>query len=80
MVDVWFGNDVECKLQRGVEFPLCGQSSYNDIQRVLGEFGVNVHLESYSGAELEKRLYPIRAIINYMILVKLYESIGIVEE
>lgn len=35
MVDVWFDNDVECRLQRGVEFPLCGQSSYNDIQRVL---------------------------------------------
>lgn len=80
MVDVWFDNGVECRLQRGVEFPLCGQSSYNDIQRVLDEFGVNVHLESYSGAELEKRLYPIRAILNYMSLVKLYESIGIVEE
>lgn len=79
MVDVWFDNDIECRLQRGVEFPLCGQSSYSDIQHVLNEAGVNVHLERYSGAELEKRLYPIRAILNYMSLVKLYESIGIME-
>lgn len=77
MVDGWFSTGIEGRLEKGYDFPLCGQSALVDIQEVLDRAGVDIQLDEYSGSELVKKLYPIRAMLNYMSLVRLYESIGI---
>lgn len=71
-VDEWF-DSIEYSLQSNSDFDLLGQSSISKLDLILSDCGIS--LSDYSSNVTFKQYYPIRVVLNYMALERLYDTI-----
>lgn len=72
-IEGWY-NNVKIIASNNEQFTLPGQASTSELDSVLSRIEVDKH--SYASSFNHKQYYPLRALLNYMALKKLYTSGG----
>lgn len=72
-VDTWWNDVIEAQ-KNGEPFTLLGQTSTSVHNQILSEIGVNK--SEYASSFGHKQYYPLKAVLNYLCLERLYYSGG----
>ncbi len=72
-VDSWWNDVIEAQ-KNGESFTLLGQTSTDVHNQILSEIGVNK--SEYASSFGHKQYYPLKAVLNYLCLERLYYSGG----